>query len=305
MFDPPRLALYFGSLATVILFLCIVVLISANSGSRNLSLAVGTLSGAFIFLAIQLYYELQATVAKSAFGTEFSIDYERHIIAQFRYPRDQLGRATIQSEANKLLNSSYFDGDGEKLWRDMSLWSLVAYLWSTQHDWQISRTTIATSLSINSSYAFLSDRNDKSQCSRVDWGTIQEALKRSGNLLSDIKPFGLYDFMCLPPGSTIEITTSSVQIATPFCTIRFDVDPRWMSVWNALPDREVILMTDKRPRYQTRQGVIRSTIQSSRLRAQNNDMPKYKAWANDVVERAQQWFGPPKLGEIYIKSELE
>ncbi len=126
MFDPPRLALYFGSLATVILFLCIVVLISANSGSRNLSLAVGTLSGAFIFLAIQLYYELQATVAKSAFGTEFSIDYERHIIAQFRYPRDQLGRATIQSEANKVLNSSYFDGDGEKLWRDMSLWSLVA-----------------------------------------------------------------------------------------------------------------------------------------------------------------------------------
>ena len=305
MFDLSRLALYIGFCATVILFSCLFVVVSSNSGSRNITLAVGTLLGAFIFLGTQLYYELRATEIKNAFGTEFSIDFERHIIEQYQYPLNMLNRDSVEIEANKSLNKTAFDGDGEKLWRDMPLWSLVAYLWTTQHDWQMSRTVITTASGTSSQWAYLSDKKDKTQCSKIEWPEIKSYLNQSGNILANIKPWGAAEFMCLPPGSTIEISSSAVQITNPFCTIRFDVDPRSMSMRNMLPGGGLILTADKRPRYQTRTGVIRSTIKSNPLRAQNTEMPKYQAWASDVVERARQWFGSPQPGENRVKSDFE
>ena len=58
------------------------------------------------------------------------------------------------------------------------------------------------------------------------------------------------------------------------------------------------LLPDKRPRFETRTGVIRVTVKYDWIRAQSRDMPKYQTWANDVVERARLWFenGTPEGG---------
>jgi hypothetical protein len=58
MLDLPRIALYVGIAATIVLIACLLFLGWANSGSRNISLAVGTLLGAFMLLGTQLAFEL-------------------------------------------------------------------------------------------------------------------------------------------------------------------------------------------------------------------------------------------------------
>jgi len=45
-------------------------------------------------------------------------------------------------------------------------------------------------------------------------------LRQVGNVFADYKPVGFpFDFMCLPPGSSIHIEADAVAIETPFCRI--------------------------------------------------------------------------------------
>ena len=187
----------------------------------------------------------------------------------------------------------------------MSLWSLVAYLWTRQHDWQISKTITASGLGSNFQYIFLSNTKDKSQCTMIEWKEVRAILKRYGNMFANIKPWGPFDYVCLPPSSAIDITSTSIQIRTPFCLIHFGIDQQWSGMSSALPGGELILMADKRPRYETRAGIIRSTIKYNWLRAQSREMTKYQIWANDVVDQARQWFEAPKSGGTDIKSDFE
>jgi hypothetical protein len=114
-----------------VLIICLLILGIANSGSRNISLALGTLLGALFLLGIQLFFELRSTESTSVFKTQFTTDNERPKIEQFRYPMSSTGRPINEIEANKFLlatNPTAFQGDGEKLWKDMSLLSLVLSL---------------------------------------------------------------------------------------------------------------------------------------------------------------------------------
>jgi len=107
-----------------VLIICLLILGIANNGPRNISLAIGTLAGALVLLVIQLTFELQSTESISVFKTQFTTDNERPKIEQFRYPMSSFGRPINEIEANKFLlatNPSAFQGDGEKLWKDMSI----------------------------------------------------------------------------------------------------------------------------------------------------------------------------------------
>jgi hypothetical protein len=154
MLDLPRIALYVGIAATIVLIACLLFLGWANSGSRNISLAVGTLLGAFMLLGTQLAFELRSTETVSVFKTEFTTDNEQPKIEQYRYPMSSGQRPFDESEANKFLletRPSAFKGDGEKLWKNMSLLSLVLYLWSEHHDWQIARDVLGGDERFNTS----------------------------------------------------------------------------------------------------------------------------------------------------------
>jgi hypothetical protein len=83
----------------------------ANSGSRNISLALGTLAGAAILLVIQGLFELQGSKTAAVIGTEFTTDRAIHKIEQWRYPAAGL-RAVNEMDANKYLltaNPAAFD----------------------------------------------------------------------------------------------------------------------------------------------------------------------------------------------------
>jgi hypothetical protein len=259
------------------------------------------LLGAFILLGTQLAFELRSTETVSVFKTEFTTDNEQPKIEQFRYPMSSRQRPLDESEANKFLletTPSAFKGDGEKLWKDMSLLSLVLYLWSEQHDWQIARDVLGG----YERFQYQSKPDQRDQCTKVGWEMIQGMLRQANNAFADFKPTGLFQFMCLPPRSSIDVRPSTVLIKTPFCQIRIDIEELWISRHSEMPGTNDMPMTkDNRPRFETRTGIIRTTVKYDWILAQSREMPKHETWANDVVERARKWFDPEfPAGKQYI-----
>ena len=78
MFDCLRLVFYVGVVALVIAMACLIFVGYANSASRNISLALGTLLGALVLLAIQAWFELQPSSSTIKFITAFTIDFAKN-----------------------------------------------------------------------------------------------------------------------------------------------------------------------------------------------------------------------------------
>jgi hypothetical protein len=293
MTDWVRTALYVGSVAAIVLIVCLLIVGFANSGSRNISLAIGTIFGAFLLLGTQLGFELQPPQERKAiFKTLYTTDIANPRIEQFLYPVASSRRALNEHEANEFLlqsNKVAYDGDGEKLWRDMSLLSVVLYLWVEQHDWQVARDVLKGDFE---RFQYLSKPDQRSACSKVTLADVQSFLKQAGNVFAGMKPVTTpFDFMCLPPNSSLSIAASNVVIETPFCKITFEVDQQWvMSDQHKPHTSEMPMLSGNHPRYTTRTGIIRASVVYSGLRSQSRTMPKYQEWANDVLDRAAIWF---------------
>jgi hypothetical protein len=310
MTDWVRIALCVGAVAAVVLIICLVVIGFANSGSRNISLAIGTVFGAFLLLGTQLGFELQSPPERKAiFKTLFTTDKANPRIEQFLYPVAGSRRASNEHEANEFLlqsNKTAYDGDGKKLWRDMSLLSVVLYLWLEQHDWQVARDILKGSFE---KFQYLSKPDQRSDCSKVTLADAQTLLKEAGNVFAAMKPVTtLFDFICLPPNSSLNIEPSKVVIETPFCKIVFEVDQLWVMSDHLKPyTSEMPMLSINQPRYTTRTGIIRTSVIYSGLRSQSRTMPKYQDWANDVLDRAAIWFETEVdvTKNNYLKSSFE
>jgi hypothetical protein len=100
---------------------------------------------------------------------------------------------------------------------------------------------------------------------------------------------------------------NAVLIKTPFCQIRFDIEELWISKDSQKPGTSDMQMTkDNRPRFETRTGIIRTTVKYDWIRAQSREMPENETWANDFVERARQWFNSEiPAGKHFIKRDFE
>jgi hypothetical protein len=132
-------------------------------------------------------------------------------------------------------------------------------------------------------------------------------LKQSGNFFADHIPLSPpFEFMCLPPRSSLDISSNAVGIKTPFNEILFVIEPQWFAAHYRKPgdQGDTPLLEDGHPRFNTRNGIIRATIKSTWLRAQHQQMPKYQTWASGVVDGARKWFDTEISGN-WIRSDIE
>jgi hypothetical protein len=185
----------------------------------------------------------------------------------------------------------------------MSLLSVVTYLWTLQHDWQISRDVFDDL----ERFTFLSQSDDRKQCTKITSAYLEDQMIKAGNTFAGAKLQGMpFDYMCLPPNSTLTLDAEKVAIKTPFCAIVFGVDQMPIEWDNRKPEAiNMDMMADGHPRYTTRVGLIRASIKYDWLRAQSRLIPKYQTWANDVLDRAGKWFATEIDGKNYIKSGFE
>jgi hypothetical protein len=304
--DWVRTALYVAGVAATVLIVCLLIVGFANSGSRNISLAIGTVFGAFLLLGTQLGFELQPQPQRKAiFQTLYTTDKVNPRIGQFLLPAASSRRALNEDEANKFLiqsNKAAYDDD-EKLWKDMSLLSIVLYLWLEQHDWQVARDVLRGM----ERFQYLSKADQPNDCSKVTLSSVQGSLKTARNDFAGMTPVTIpFDFMCLPPNSTLDITASNVVVKTPYCSITFEVDQQWVMSDHRKPQTtEMPILSGNKPRYTTRTGIVRATVSYSGLRSQSRTMPKYQDWANDVLDRAAVWFETEIENNNYVKSSFE
>jgi hypothetical protein len=114
-----------------------------NAGSRNLGLATATLAAAMILFSVQLRFELRAKDSMDFITAEFTVNREKPEIRQWNYgssPTARMGRELSASQKFAVAHPGQFNGDREKLTRDMVIFSLLSYLGTEQFDWQMKRT---------------------------------------------------------------------------------------------------------------------------------------------------------------------
>jgi hypothetical protein len=181
-----------------------------------------------------------------------------------------------------------FKGDGEKLTRDMTAWSLAAYLFSQQFDWQVSEVRVrGPSVGTITTIQPLSR---PTECTIVTSTQLQAMLASSGNVfVAGPMP---REQICLPPNSSLVLAGSSLAIITPFVRIEFDVGPSAsaMFVQPGTPAIVAPTLPDGSPQYETRVHSVRATTVYAGIRAQHRDIERYQQWAERVVNGAQTWF---------------
>ena len=112
--DYLKLSVFIGIAALLVAIVCLLLVAFANSGSRNIPLALGTVFGALLLLSVQIIFELRSTETKTVFATEFTTDNQDHKIAAYRYkPNGPMLRSTNELEANKYLRDTNVQAFGD------------------------------------------------------------------------------------------------------------------------------------------------------------------------------------------------
>ena len=137
--DILRAALIVGIASTLVSLACVGYVAWENVGSRNLVIAVATFAGAAVFLGLNLFFDLRSTESTNFISTEFTVDRATPRIRQWNYgnaPGQRSVRELAASNQYFAAHPGQFNGDREKLVRDMVIYSLLSYLAAEQRDWQ-------------------------------------------------------------------------------------------------------------------------------------------------------------------------
>jgi hypothetical protein len=322
MYDSLRVALWAGAAASALAAVCLVYLLSQNSGSRNIALATGALAGAAILLCVQLRFELRADESTDFITAEFTIDRAKPEIRQWKYSITQGQRLVRDLDASGKFAAAHpgqFDGDRGKLTQDMVIFSLLAYLGVEQFDWQIKRTQFVGQSTGTQTLTMLGSRPD--ECTVVTKDQLRTMLLNVGNSFAEGGMFFGQQFLCLPPRSTLQVTAVGVILTNPFCEISFTLEPSG-GVHYGRPasgekppstaaevadfiERSEPRLPNGEPVFERRATGIRVTVRYSAIRAQHRDMPKYQDWSKRLVSGAQNWFMGELLMEPLVKAVQE
>jgi hypothetical protein len=224
MFDILKVALIVGIAAISAAIVCLGYVAWENAGSRNLALATGTLLAAAVLLCIQLHFELRESVDTDFISAEYTIDrakpeirtsYEPH---QGTRPGSEIGASTFFANSHP----GQFDGDREKLTKDMALFSLLAYLGWQQFDWQIKRVQFTGKVSGTITQSAPGSKPE--ECTLVTTQQIQKMLSDAGNSFAGANLSVIGGRLCLPPASTMQLLSDALIMTCPFCEISFTLE---------------------------------------------------------------------------------
>jgi len=127
-----------GAMLLGVVFLCVFFFV--GGGSRGAWTSLAAVLGASVALAINLRFDLRGSKDITRITTEYTFDRAVPQLRQWMYLRslgDRYATEVLANYAALQANPSIFEGDREKLTRDMILFSLIVYLETRQHDWQM------------------------------------------------------------------------------------------------------------------------------------------------------------------------
>jgi hypothetical protein len=301
--DTIKFTLLIGIAAGIVALISLGFVVLANAGSRNVVLAAGTLAGATVLFAVQLWFELQPSTRSDYITSEFTIDRSKYSIGQWKYDRTNSTsfRWTSDVATSQWLSENNlvaFDGDRDRLTLDMIVFSILQYMVSEQPDWRVTRYNVLKGSFVkSSSYPIFPERTE---CTPLDINALRQILETGGNPFAQA-PFPTMMFqsvyVCLPPDTDLTVMKDSVLIKNPFCTIRIKVDQASITSFGTF-ERYVRptngpFLPNGEPQYETRVTGINVAVNYSRFRAQHPKMEKYRKWADRLVDGLDEWFAVP------------
>lgn len=184
-----------------------------------------------------------------------------------------------------------FNGDGERLRRDFVIFSLLSYFTTNQFDWQLKRITF---VGRTAGTTTISQPVSKAhECSAFDEKQLSEKLRNSENVFAGAKLMIISGRPCLPPKTTLQITSTGIFLQNPFCRVSFELEPTSGGVSFVQPGSIPSVapqMPNGQPRFETSVTGIRAKVERFRLRAQHRSAPLYRDWASRVTQGARDWF---------------
>jgi hypothetical protein len=132
------------------------------------------------------------------------------------------------------------------------------------------------------------------ECTIIKSTDLRAKLAAAGNLFSDSTGLGFQSRdLCLPPRSTVHITTNSVALRNPICQITFTVEPiMWKNFVDLDSEKriEVPKLPGGEPQLETRQIGLAVEVIYFALRAQHREKDKYRQWSSRLIDDASEWF---------------
>lgn len=291
-FDYIKIALLVSIISGLISGICLGYVAWENGNSRNLALGAGTLAGAALLMGVQLLFELRRpAVTKDVFSVEYTIDRAVPSIRQWAYSRSSSWRADAEINAGKYLGKNYpnlFNKNREKLTNDMAIFSIVAFLFWNQQDWQLKRAIYKGKTVGNLTTTAFGSKSE--ECTPITQDLVIKKLHAAGNSFASSGQYLPNWHLCLPPNSTMVISSDGLILENPFCKISFTLQSAgWVS--NIKPETQYSpLLPNGDSRYETRVINIKANVTYFALRAQNVEMPKYQSWATRTLDGLRNWF---------------
>jgi hypothetical protein len=298
-----------GAMLLGVVFLCVFFFV--GGGSRGAWTSLAAVLGASVALAINLRFDLRGSKDITRITTEYTFDHAVPQLRQWMYPRslgDRYATEVLANYAALQANPSIFEGDREKLTKDMILFSLIVYLETRQHDWQMEERHYATSTSTITTMQNKSNPENTAECTKISYDYIMHMLTAANNAFALTRPITPFSYLCLPPQSSVRLDQSSITLRNPFCTILFSTEPGFLELRMMQPGShtaDVPALPDGKPRFETRVIGLQVTRKMSWVTAQHQDFVKYEKWCKGVVDGARAWFetkttdesGPPWFGD--------
>jgi hypothetical protein len=247
-----------------------------------------------VILLVQLYFELQGTVASEDFVIEVTTDYQTNTV-RTRQPMPHYRNLWVESDASKLLalkNPSPTRDDAPAISRDLAIASIVSFLIEEQPDWQLDSAVYKTATGVVSTWQGLSTPDE---CTAFTGDQLRAKLETAGNMFGGAAPLYLNSKLCLPPDSSIAVSGNSIVVTTRVCQISFNLRDPFVEMSSGNPanpnNAAAPLLANGQPRYANVALALRVTIEYSGLRAQARNLAKYQRWAKRIVDGLKLRFG--------------
>jgi hypothetical protein len=301
-----QIAIVFLSLGAVATLTGAGLILFYNSGSRNIALAFGTLVGAFLFFGTQVLFDLRPTSDLNQISMRYAIDLLKPEIRQWRMPRGMRGGGEIGASnwlASKSPQTLRSRDKSSTLAMDLTMFSLLYMIGTQEFDWQLKKNVYQDEYGTVSNLQALSPPE---QCTKFSVESLKSILSVSGNMFSGA-PLTPISSICLPPDTTMTLTTGALIISNPYCQLSFRPGFVGMDMMNPEHPQGP---ADLNPKLEDNGGqfvsvMVRLDVETRflRLRSQSSRMPDYRAWCDRLIRDAQQWWNPANVVPLGVRSE--
>jgi hypothetical protein len=293
--DYVQISLIANVIAIVVAIVTAIILAWNNAGSKNIPLAAAALVGVTVGYLLQLPFELARSVTRETIGADISIDRWKPVIRQWAYSTGVTWRIGVEVGASNWLTKNdpkVFDqiSGRDKAAKDLMVFSLLSFLTHEEYDWQLERKSYGRLQTTQS-------LSKPAECSVYSESDLQEKLRNANNMFAEGPLQVLAGRLCLPPGTTLEISSDALRLQNRFCRIVFTAEHPAHSIVNVDPQtRKYAGLPNGESRYEIRTMGLSVETTFFALRAQHRENKRYQEWSSRLVNGARTWFAPGDAG---------